>query len=378
MEWTFHNPVKVIFGVEAYESIAYHVGDRKVLLVSTAGFVNRGGLEQIRSILGNRLAGVISSVISNPDVENLAQLCAESYHFKFDIIVAIGGGSVIDAAKILSAGIGSWAESSGTIRKFLSKGGKVQTTGLKPVIAVPTTAGTGSEVTPFATIWDNSLHKKFSIDDFRLYPETAIVDPKLTYSMPESHTIATGLDAVSQAFESIWNRNANPATTGIATQSLLHSFTALPLLVKDIRDTKARNDLMLASLLAGLAISQTRTGIAHSISYPLTAHYGVPHGLACSFTLPAILEFNFQHDDGRFAQLAKSLGKSGTVELVDYLRCLLSACHVDRRLREYVPSCADVIALSKEMFVPDRANNNMIHIDQKAVLYFLEKSLESP
>ena len=192
MEWIFQNPAKVIFGVEAYKSIARHVGDRKVLLVSTAGFVNRDGLDSLRALLGNRFAGVISGVIPNPDIENLAQLCAESHKYKFDVIIVIGGGSAIDAAKILRAG--NWAENPETIREFLSKGRNVHAISLKSVIAVPTTAGTGSEVTPFATIWDNSLHKKFSIDDFSLYLEAAIVDPNLTYFLPELHTITTELD----------------------------------------------------------------------------------------------------------------------------------------------------------------------------------------
>jgi len=353
------------------------VGDRKALVISTTGFVNRGGLDSLKEILGDKIAGVVSNVRPNPDVEDMAQLCADSHQYNFDVIVAIGGGSVIDAAKILGAGMGSWGETPATIRDFLSNGAKVNSGGIKPVIAIPTTAGTGSEVTPFATIWDNSLHKKFSIDNPGLYPEVAIVDPKLTYSLPELHTITTGLDAVSQAFESIWNRKASPATIAIATQSLSYSLKALPLLVWDIRDEKARNELMAASLLAGLAISQTRTGIAHSISYPLTAHYGLPHGLACSFTLPAILEFNLQHDDGRFAQLASSLGKSGTEELVVCLKRLLGECKIYMRIREYIPSSIAVISLLKEMFVPERANNNMIPIDYKIVQFFLEKSLES-
>ena len=126
-----------------------------------------------------------------------------------------------------------------------------------------------------------------------------------------------------------------------------------------------------------MAISQTRTGIAHSISYPLTAHYGLPHGLASSFTLPAILEFNLQHNDGRFAQLAQSLGISGTAELVDCLRRLLSVCHFDQRLRKFIPSSAIVTALSKEMFTSERVDNNMIPIDHNTIHYLLERSLEA-
>lgn len=377
MEWTFQNPVKIIFGVEAFEAISCQVGTRQALLVSSTGFVERGGLDLLKAHLGYRLAGVVSGVVANPNVENIVQLCAESRRCQFDVLVAIGGGSVIDAAKILSAGIDSWAEKSEYLRDFLVKGGKGTIAGLKPVIAVPTTAGTGSEVTPFATIWDNLIHKKFSIDDFRLYPEAAILDSKLTHSLPESHTISTGLDAVSQAFESIWNKLANPVTIGIATQSLVHSLVALPRLAKDIEDKTARKNMMIGSLLAGVAISQTRTGIAHSISYPLTAYYGLPHGFACSFTLPSILEYNLRHDDGRFVQLAQSLGMSVVKELVDCLRNLLKVCRIAQRLSAFVPSAASVLTLSGEMFTPQRANNNMIRIEHNAIQYFLEKGLES-
>jgi alcohol dehydrogenase len=377
MSWTFHFPVKIRFETDAYESISSQVGERRALLVSTEGFQKRGGGDKIEASLGDRLVGTICCVTPNPDVEEVARVCAIGSQYQFDVLIAIGGGSVIDTAKIFVAGMGSWGDCPEAMRVFLAQGGKVPSAGLKSVIAVPTTSGTGSEATPFATVWDNRLRKKFSIDGDGLYPEAAILDPKLTYDLPEEQTIATGLDAVSQALESIWNKRANPITMVFATESLKYSLTALPRLVADFGDAGARRDMMLASLLAGIAISQTRTGIAHSISYPLTAHYGLIHGLACSFTLPEILVFNLRYDDGRLARLAQSLGLAAVDELVVKLRDLLDTCQVNQRLRKCLPSAAAVLAISGEMNTPGRADNNMTPLAPSTIKSFLEQGLAS-
>src|SRR5690606_30104611 len=147
-------------------------------------------------------------------------------------------------------------------------------------------AGTGSEVTPFSTIWDGQGAKKYSVATPRLFPQKALLFPELTGTLPWDVTVCTGLDALSQCLESVWNRRATPLTSAIATDGIRKIFQALPELKQNLGHLPSRQLMMEASLFSGLCISQTRTAMAHAVSYPLTAHFGTPHGIACSFTLP--------------------------------------------------------------------------------------------
>ncbi|WP_413813784.1 iron-containing alcohol dehydrogenase, partial [Rhizobium sp. Root482] len=139
-----------------------------------------------------------------------------------------------------------------------------------PCYVVPTTSGTGAEVTPFATVWDETTNTKYSLANADMFPVAAILDPELTIDMPREVTLATGLDAISQALESVWNRSCNAITFGWAISSLRLSLSALGKVANTPDDLQARSDMAQASLLAGLCISHTRTALAHSMSYPIT------------------------------------------------------------------------------------------------------------
>ena len=148
-------------------------------------------------------------------------------------------------------------------------------------------------------------------------PTAAVIDPELTTSLPWEVTLSTGLDAYSQCFEAIVNRNRTPLTSAIAEHGLALIPDALRTLRQDPESLPARSAMSVAALCSGLAISVTRTGLAHSMSYPITAHLGVPHGLACGICLPAVLRFNAERDDGSVADLAKRLNLIGPAAVVD-------------------------------------------------------------
>ena len=155
---------------------------------------------------------------------------------------------------------------------------------VKSLIAVPTTSGTGSEVTGWATVWHRAVGKKYSLHLPETWPEAAFVDPELVLSLPPGPTLAAGLDALSHALESIWNVNANPISDNHAVNAARAVLATLPKLMKNLGDVELRSRMAFAALTAGLAFSNTRTALAHSISYDMTIHHGLPHGIACSFT----------------------------------------------------------------------------------------------
>lgn len=279
MRFNYHNPVKIHFGVkwlEAVENLAQRLKDTKFLLITSQGFSKRGLSAQIQKVLAKQLAGIVDEIAPNPQIKHLQSIKAKLCDF--DAIIALGGGSVIDSAKFLSVD-----------SVFENDNFKIKSQP-KKLFAFATTSGTSSELTHWATVWDNDAFVKHSLSDEILYPKEAFYDANLSLSLPRQTTIYTALDALSHSFESIWNNNANPISTHyalMAIEIILHDLVELS---QNLHSLKLRSNLMLASIYAGLAFSNTQTALAHTLSYPLTMRFGTPHGLACSFSLPLLLE----------------------------------------------------------------------------------------
>ncbi len=300
---------------------------------------------------------MLDNVTPNPSLEYIDGLRNVQELHAADSIIALGGGSSLDTAKALSRVLMSQKDEP--LSELFWKGSGIEAGDSVPIVAIPTTAGTGSEVTPTATIWDHQERMKRSLSGDDLYPKAAIADPTLTYSLPVDMTVSSGLDAVSHALESIWNNNANPMSLMIATESLRLSFEALPRLKKNGDDHQARSSMLRASLMAGMAISQTRTALSHSMSYPLTMEFGIPHGIACSFALPEVLEFNASSDDGRLATLAADIGLETTASLARELRMLLKQLLSDTDYRNDIIGIPLTPDLRKRMFTEGRVDNNL-------------------
>jgi alcohol dehydrogenase len=373
--WTYYNPVRVVFRPGALNRLADHVDSTRAALVTSPGFRRRGLVAVIEQALGNRLVAVVDDVKPNPDlidVQAQGELLRPAVP---DTLIALGGGSTIDTAKAL-ARLLSQPEGASLAAMF-REGAQAVTVAALPVVAIPTTSGTGAEVTPFGTIWDYEQKKKYSVAGEDLYPRLAILDPELTLQLPEEVTVSSGLDTISHALESAWNRNATPVTLGLVTKSLQLSLRALPAIKDNPGDTAARARMMQASMLAGLAISQSRTALAHAISYPLTANFGLPHGLACSFTLPGLLKFNAASDDGRLADLARCLGYASAGELAHALSRLFERLGVGRCVSNYLPDRRSVMALSAQMLAPGRAENNLRAATEEEVRTLVAEALDA-
>lgn len=196
-----------------------------------------------------------------------------------------------------------------------------------------------------------------------VYPSHAVLDPELTLTLPHQETLYTGLDAISHALESLWNKNRTPISEACARQALNLAIKALPAVLEKPDDLLCRKQMQDASSMAGVAISQTRTAIAHSISYPLTIHYGMPHGLACSFTLPSIIAF-----------LKKNNILQEFRELFLSVENLLLSFDLRPKLGKYTDLKKSTILLN-EMYLPNRADNFVVGILQKDILSFIEESL---
>lgn len=340
--WSYHNPVRILCA--PLETLAQHVNAHNVLLVTTPGFVKRGVVQRVKNILAMHQVTVWDGVKPNPDLQDLDAASASLRSLDIGSVVGLGGGSALDAAKVLVSTIPSAAKPT-LIEVFRDKAA-IEWGQRLPLVAIPTTSGTGAEVTPFATVWDHEEHKKYSLAGDFVYPDVALLDATLTLSLGEEDTLYPALDTISHALESIWNKNCTPVSRAFALQALALSNAELPRVMQDSGNLAARQGLQTASVLAGLAISQTRTAIAHSISYPLTSHFGVPHGLACSFTLRALLQINI-------AYLSRHAGEK---MVFDETLKLLEVLDLRKRIASYL-NTQQLVNVSSQMFTLGRADN---------------------
>lgn len=302
--WSFHNPVRVRLGVDTLNDIGTLLNGRSYAIVTYPDAPFQVMSARIEAIAGPALAR-IDNVEANPSIAMLRTACAKLAALPQlpDVLVALGGGSAMDSAKVLAAEHGEFD----AMLAYLTQG-HVSGRRALPIIAIPTTSGTGSEVTSWATVWDPENDRKLSLSRDDLYPEAVLVDPRLVVGLPRVQTVASGLDALSHALESLWNVHANPVTRGLAVEAAREILAALPQVVADPTNLAARSQMALGAVRAGLAFSNTRTALAHNISYAITLGHGLPHGLACSFCLPAVMQAAIGADTACDAALVAIFG----------------------------------------------------------------------
>jgi len=377
--WAYYSPVKIYFGRRCRVDLAEVVVDQHVLVVCSSRARQQIQLDPLLAEAIRCAKSIVwmDSVESNPDINHLQCLADGLRGVPLDCVVAFGGGSAIDSGKALSIALSSRAGYK-SLRELLKTCARLPLGVALPLYVLPTTAGTGSEVTPFATIWDRTAHRKLSLAGPAVYPHTAFIDPELCDKLPTSVTLNTGLDAINQAAESIWNRNMTPLSEIFAHRALKNGMEALPKLVESSSNSELRNTMTEVSMLAGLAISQTRTSLCHAISYPLTAHFGIPHGLACAFSMPAVLRLNLLSDDGRFKRLAGALlnddGSDATERLVTLFDRFNSELRVASKVRSAIGDLDKLLSLSNEMFAPGRADNSLTEVTRDNIQQVLQLS----
>uniref|UniRef100_A0A7S3LWJ8 Alcohol dehydrogenase iron-type/glycerol dehydrogenase GldA domain-containing protein n=1 Tax=Palpitomonas bilix TaxID=652834 RepID=A0A7S3LWJ8_9EUKA len=375
MAGRYFNSVNITFGPHTSVSkLASLLASRSCIVITSKGSTARGVIDTIRDGLKGRTCNaygdgvdfdgvfaVYDNAPPNPTIDDVTKAAEVMSEHEADAIIAIGGGSVLDLAKGVAT-LRSPGIPAGFLYKHLRHGKAFPLNfSPPPIFAIPTTHGTGSEVTMWATVWDTELERKYSLSHPRLYPEHAVIDPTLTVSCPEEVTVSTGLDALSHAMESVWNRNHNPIADALATKVIKVVPDALIHALSHPSCLHTRSTLLNASTLAGMCISGTKTAIAHSISYPLTLAFGLPHGLACSFTLPTVLRRIGQAGSAeRIQPILDGLGVSTAEEGSDKLLHLFSRLHVGTHLTKYIPHPGSISKLDAPFLNKDRAGNSML------------------
>jgi phosphonate metabolism-associated iron-containing alcohol dehydrogenase len=355
--WQYHNPVAVTFGWGCLSKLSALLKGRRAVVVTFPQAQETGLLGTLKNSLGSQLAGVVDDVEPNPELSWVSRHYRDFWKSYSDcVVVAVGGGSVMDSAKMFLPGVASGEFQE--IHAALSRSEVPVVQSALPMIAVPTTAGTGSEVTPWATLWDrtSARHQKYSLHLQQTWPEAALVDPALTLSLPHTVTRDSGLDALSHALEAIWNVNANPVSDGLAIMAARTVLHNLPALLDKPHSEELRTLASKASLLAGLAFSNTRTALAHNISYEMTLKHGLSHGLACSFTLPLVWRLAQGKHAERDTVLQQVFG-SGVSDPASALEQFLNQVGVSTQFKDYGVSDDEAHALVQTSMQGPRGRN---------------------
>ncbi|AMY70126.1 iron-containing alcohol dehydrogenase [Frigidibacter mobilis] len=247
-------------------------------------------------------AGLFAEVVEDPTDLSVAALVAAATAGGHDGLVALGGGSAIDTAK--AAGI---ALATGEPLSAL-KVPRIVDIGAMPLVAIPTTAGTGSEVTRAAVITDTGANEKMLILGATALPTAAIVDYELTFTCPFRVTVDTGIDALTHALEALVNRNANPHSDALALSGLALIGAHLETAAREPQNAAAREAVMLGAMQAGLAVSNTSTALIHGMSRPIGAFFHVPHGMSNAMVLPLVTQFSIAAAPAKYAMAARALG----------------------------------------------------------------------
>ncbi len=306
--FSFTGARKIVFGCGSLEGLPGHIaelGARKPLVVLDGHLSAQGFRDNVSHLFGDDPARycIFDEITGEPSLEVADKGAVLARAEGCDIVVGIGGGSTLDAAKAMAIIV----TNGGEARQYLGLN-NVPRPGL-PKIMIPTTAGTGSEVTFTAVFIRKDLKKKEGMNSPYLYPELALLDPLLTVSVPPDVTASTGLDALCHAIESYTSIIANPMSEMISLEAIGLIASNLRTSVHNGSDIRARENMLLGSLYAGLGLANAGVTAVHSLSYPLGGTYGIPHGLANTIMLPPVMRFNVAAALDKFADIAEVMGE---------------------------------------------------------------------
>jgi len=338
----FHLPTKILFGRGRVREIGSHIPDeaRRVLVITDRGVATRTpALDPVRLGLAGRDVRVFDGVEENPSLATVEAGTKEARDFGVQLVVGLGGGSPLDAAK----GVALFAPHDGDLRGLLA--GDRPSRPALPVIAIPTTSGTGSEVTPYAVFTDPGAGNKVGYGHPSIFPAVAIVDPELAAGMPESVALNTGLDVLAHAVEAYLSTIASPLSDTLALEA---AEAVLAHLAAAIRKVPGSVDRMsYAATLAGVAITHGSTILPHIMGYPLTMFRGVPHGRASAVLLAPVLDF-----------LRRAGRSPDRIRVIDSLfaphggiPAFLSGLGVPTRLSEYGVREDEILAFARKTIV---------------------------
>ncbi len=352
----FQSRTRLIFGANSVERVgelAKQLSAKRILLVTDSGIVAAGHAGRVKKLLEAQDLAVFlfDQVQENPTTRCVDRCLEVAKTNQIDALVGLGGGSSMDTAK----GCNFLLTNGGAMKDYWGVG--KATKPMLPLIAIPTTAGTGSECQSAALIADETTHQKMACLDPKAAARIAILDPELTLSQPPRVTACTGIDAIAHAVESAVTKKRNPISLMYSRESFRLMANSFVTVLENPHDLQARGQMLLGAAFAGIAIENSMLGAAHSAANPLTAHYGIVHGQAVGMMLPHIVQFNGEQLDAQkeYANLARRAGICSSDEneigwraLIEWLESILETAQISRSLSECGVESSTISKLAKE------------------------------
>ena len=328
----FQSPTQLFFGpgsIDKVSDIALSTGIHKALVVSDQGVRANGIPDRVASLLAERSIFniIFDEVEPNPSLETIARAFEVYKNHGCNGLIAVGGGSSIDVTK----SVGILATNSGELLDYIGNNKIINQ--LPPVLVIPSTVGSGSEVTRFAVVMDRKNKKKLVIGSELITPRFAFLDPDIIKSLPPHMIASTGLDALTHAIESVLSNFSTPFSDSLALEAIQLSRLNLLTAYKS-KEKAAMANLLYASTMAGIAFNNARTGLVHGMSHPLSSYHNTPHGLANAILLPYVLEFNLPKCEATMKRLAIAMGETSNPEaVIKAVRHLSSLVDIPIKLR---------------------------------------------
>lgn len=380
-EFSFSIPQDIVVGkgsLAKLPEIAKKLGGTHGFIISGPHLNKMGIVKSCADALENAGISVdtYTETEGNPSVETVDKAAAAFKESGADFIIALGGGSPMDVAKA----VGVVAKYGGSITEY-EGGGKVLGD-IIPLIAIPTTAGTGSEVTAFSVITDHSRNYKLTVFSYKLIPSYAILDPELLTTAPVSVAAACGIDAMVHALEAYISKDASSFTDAMAEKALELIGKNIRKYVADRSDIQAAENMLMGSLFAGIAFSWARLGDVHAMSHPVSAFFNVPHGVANAILLPTIVEYNALADNGKYLKIYNYISRTPVLEnefeplmLVELLKNLNAQLGIPASLSEVGVTADKFDAMADDAMKSGNIAVNPRSTTKKDVLSLYEKAL---
>ncbi len=379
--YEFNLPVRIIFGFGCLEKLKDFLKDsgKNVLLITGRRFAKETGLiERIRRILGDFQIDSFSEIEPEPSCLTVNRAVELAKKKKSELIIGLGGGSSIDAAKAIAV----LANKEGKAEDYLEGKRRIEYQGLD-FVAIPTTAGTGAEVTPNAVLVDKNRIVKDSLRGKFLFAKLAIVDPELTLSLPKDYTAYCGMDALSQSIEAFVSLGSSPLTDGICLESIRLIVENILKVYRYPNDISARIDMSYAAVLSGVALCNARMGAVHGIVHPLGALYRISHGLLCGLILPYAMEFNLEKVKEKYAVISEFFGirglssKKKAEKLILEIKGLLRKLNFPSNLKELNVRKEDFPKIARDSYLHSGSlKANPVEVREEDIIKILDKAYQ--
>lgn len=381
--FTFQAPVRIFFGNGSLNNLEHEcsvLGTDKIMVVTDKDIASTPMFSMVIDHLrkANINPAIFYDVVSDPDEECLDKGLTTLHQNKSHALVALGGGSSIDTAK----GIALLATNPPPISQYegVERFGKQAL----PFIAIPTTAGTGSEMTPVVIVTSQEEKRKYVVKGSSIYARLAILDPTLLTTIPKTLAASTGMDAVVHAIESYLARLSSPMTEIYSQASLRLSAKSIRNFISDRQNLEAASDMLLASMLSGVAMSNARLGVIHSIAHSLGGRFHIAHGLSCSLVLPACLESMVNNVTEKFAVIARIMEPELEVAadpkcakaLPNIINKLLSDLGIEKGLAKFGIKESDLMLIAEDAIKSGTASNSPADFSVEDVLRILRAAYQ--